>query len=150
MKKQLFMAAVAALCLASCTTSYKTSRTENIPVSVYNATVSDLDVSPERVVYTMKPSKDIRRAGVTNCKSAAVQECLSKYGNADVLLEPRYVVSIKKTSLFSKVGKVTSVTVSGRPAKYKNFRSAPDAMLPQLVGKKEIVNITNGKPASGL
>lgn len=150
MKKHLFMAAITALFLASCTTSYKTSRTEVMPVSVYNASISDLEVSPERVVYTMIPSKDVRRAGVANCQFAAVQECLSKYGNADVLLEPMYVVSIKKTGLFSKVGKVTSVTVSGRPAKYKNFRSAPDEMLPQLVGKKEIVNqYFNGKPVSG-
>lgn len=121
MKKHLFMAAIAALCLASCTTTNKTARTEVMPYSMYNASVADLDVSPERVVYTMIPSKALNRAGEANCKRAAVQECLSKNGNADLLVEPMFVVSVNGK-------KVTSVTVSGRPAKYKNFRSLPDGV----------------------
>jgi hypothetical protein len=48
---------------------------------------------------------------------------LEKNGNADLLVEPQFVYSIKRT-LFGK--EVTSVTVTGRPAKYKNFRSLPD------------------------
>lgn len=115
------MAAIAALCLASCTTTKKTARTEVMPCSMYNASVADLDVSPERVVYTMIPSKALNRAGEANCKRAAVQECLSKNGNADLLVEPMFVVSVNGK-------KVTSVTVSGRPAKYKNFRSLPDGV----------------------
>ncbi len=115
------MAAIAALCLASCTTTNKTARTEVMPYSMYNASVADLDVSPERVVYTMIPSKALNRAGEANCKRAAVQECLSKNGNADLLVEPMFVVSVNGK-------KVTSVTVSGRPAKYKNFRSLPDGV----------------------
>ncbi|MBQ2362025.1 MAG: hypothetical protein II287_00255, partial [Bacteroidaceae bacterium] len=44
-------------------------------------------------------------------------------GNADLLVEPQFVISMKR-GLFRK--KVKSVTVSGRPAKYKNFRSLSD------------------------
>lgn len=149
MKKQLFMAAVAALCLASCTTVQKTARTEVMPYGMYNASVADLEVSPERVVYTMTPSKALNRAGETNCKRAAVQECLSNNGNADLLVEPMFVVSVKK-SWFGK--KVTSVTVSGRPAKYKNFRSLPDEVWtdPVFRGAKNVsYKFINGKPVDG-
>ncbi|MBR0181969.1 MAG: hypothetical protein IJQ05_01670 [Bacteroidaceae bacterium] len=149
MKKHLFMAAIAALCLASCTTTNKTARTEVMPYSMYNASVADLDVSPERVVYTMTPSKELNRAGEANCKRAAVQECLSKNGNADLLVEPMFVVSVKKT-WFGK--KVTSVTVSGRPAKYKNFRSMPDGVWtdPVFRGSKNVsYKYINGKSVDG-
>lgn len=149
MKKQLFMVAIATLCFVSCTTTNKTARTEVMPYSMYNASVADLDVSPERVVYTMTPSKEINRAGESNCKRAAVQECLSKYGNADLLVEPMFVVSVKK-SWFGK--KVTSVTVSGRPAKYKNFRSMPDKVWtdPVFRGQKNVsYKFVNGQSSEG-
>ncbi len=149
MKKYLFSAAIAAMCFASCTTTTKTARTEVMPYAMYNASAADLDVSPERVVYTMTPSKEINRAGESNCKRAAVQECLSKNGNADLLVEPMFVVSVKR-GWFSK--KVTSVTVSGRPAKYKNFRSLPDKVWtdPVFRGNKNVsYKYINGKAVDG-
>jgi hypothetical protein len=122
MKKYLFIL-LAAMVLASCTTTTKTARTESVPYAMYNATVADLDVAPQRIKHTIVPTNEIRKAGLANCKEACIQEALEKNGNADLLVEPEFVYSMKRT-LFGK--KVISVTVTGRPAKYKNFRSLPD------------------------
>lgn len=119
--KHLFFLAVAALCLASCSkpTLTKTARTESIPYTMYNANVADLQVG-DRITYTFSPSKEIRRVGEGNCKKAAMAQALAENGNADLLVEPQYIVSK------GRKGKVLSVTVTGRPAKYKNFRSLKD------------------------
>ena len=124
--KKYMLIAVAALMAASCTTTTKTARTESVPYSMYNATVADLEVSPKRITYTMAPSKEIRSGGVANVKQAATQEALEKNGNADLLLEPQFVLSHKKGPFGLLINKVTSITVTGRPATYKNFRSMSD------------------------
>ena len=121
-RKGFFIVAVA-LAAVSCTTTTKTAREESVPYAMYNATVADLDVASQRITYTLDPSADICRGGLGNCKEAAIKEALEKNGNADLLVEPQFVISMKR-GLFRK--KVKSVTVSGRPAKYKNFRSLSD------------------------
>ena len=120
--KKFFIFAIAALAMASCTTMTKTARTESIPYAMYNANVADLEVG-DRVSYTMTPSKSIRRVGDDNVKKAAIQEVLVQNGNADLLVEPQFVIS-KRKGMFGT--KITSITVTGRPAKYKNFRSLDD------------------------
>lgn len=124
MKKYMLLLAVA-MTAAACTTTTKTARTESVPYSMYNATVADLDVASARISYTMVPTAAIRRGGPVNCKRAAIQEALAANGNADLLLEPQFVVGRKWTIFGSKI---TSVTVSGRPATYKNFRSMDDGV----------------------
>lgn len=127
MKK--FMLVIAAAMLAvSCTTTTKTARTESVPYAMYNATVADLDVAPQRISYTLKPAKAIRKGGVGNVKQAAIMEALDANGNADLLLEPQYVISHKKGPFGIFINKITSVTVTGRPATYKNFRSLDDGV----------------------
>lgn len=124
MKKNLFLTAVAAIALASCTTTIKTASTTDLPASLLSATVADLDVSAQRVVYTCTPSKEVQRAGLGNMKRAAIMEALQKFDkNADLLVEPEFVISMKN-NFFTK--KVTSITVSGRPATYKGFHSLKD------------------------
>ncbi len=122
--KKIFLLIVMAGFLSSCTTTFKTARTESVPYSMYNATVADLDVSPKRVTHTMTPSRAVRAGGVENCKQAALQEALTKHGNSDLMVEPQFVIEMEKYLFRSKV---TSVTVSGHPAKYVNFRSMPDS-----------------------
>ena len=122
MKKYFFILFVAMLAV-SCTTTTKTARTESAPYAMYNATVADLEVAPQRISYTLIPAREIKKAGLGNCKRACIQEALEKNGNADLLVEPQFVVSMKRT-LFGN--KVSSVTVTGRPAKYKNFRALSD------------------------
>ena len=105
------------LLLTSCgSTVLKTARTTEMPVMINAATAADLDVASERITYTYVPENSVRKGGTENVKQAAVQEVLRNNGNADVLVDPMYVV--KKN--FN--GKIRSVTVSGRPAKYKNIR----------------------------
>lgn len=127
MKKFLFVA-LATILAASCTTTTKTARTESVPYSMYNATVADLAVAPQRISYTLSPTKEIRKGGVGNVKQAAIMEALNANGNADMLLEPQFVLSHKKGPLGLLINKVTSVTVTGRPATYKNFRSMNDSV----------------------
>ena len=122
MKKYLFVLA-ASLMTAACTTTTKTARTESVPYSMYNATEADLDVAPQRITYTLMPTKAIRRGGLENCKNAAVQEALAANGNADLLLEPQFVVKRYRNLVANFV---TSVTVTGYPATYKNIRSLGD------------------------
>lgn len=126
MKKCIFIFAAAVWAMSSCTTVTKTARTESVPYSMYNATIADLKVAPARISYTMRPSKQINAGGINNCKQAAIQEALRVNGNADLLLDPQFVVSSKKGPFGIFINKVTSITVSGRPATYVNFRSMDD------------------------
>ena len=120
--KKLFFICAAALLAASCNTTTKTARTESIPYAMYNANAADLQVG-ERITYTYVPTKDVRRGGADNCKKAAINEACAKNGNADLLVEPRFVITVHK-GLFSR--KVKSVTVTGRPANYVNIHSLGD------------------------
>lgn len=126
MKRIFILLFSSVLLLSSCNTLTKTARTAEFGASLQSATVVDLTPATEhRVTYTMEPTKDILRGGEANVRQAAESEALTKYGNADVLLEPQYVVS-KQRSLFGS--KITSITVSGRPAYYTNFRALDDSV----------------------
>lgn len=125
MKKIYYLLGVALLA-ASCTTVTKTAKTADTPASLLSATVADLEVSPERITHTMYPNAEIRRGGISNVRQAAEQEALVKNGNADVLVDAEY--SITQTSFFIFGKKIESITVSGRPAKYKNFHSLNDSV----------------------
>lgn len=146
--KKLMILAVVALSVASCTTTTKTARTESVPYSMYNATVADLDVAPKRITYTLTPSKAVAKGGLGNCKAAAIMEALNANGNADLLLEPQFVISHKKGLFRSKV---TSVTVTGRPATYKNFRSMNDSVWCDPVFRNtKGVGVEDGSSKGGL
>ncbi|MCH5179127.1 MAG: hypothetical protein J1F13_05525 [Prevotellaceae bacterium] len=125
--KKLILFAIVAIMAASCTTTttVKTARTEGVPYSMYNASIADLKVVGPRISYTMRPSKDIQICGLNNVKQAAISEALNANGNADLLLEPQFVIS-QKRSFFKK--EVTSITVTGIPAQYVNVRSMHDSV----------------------
>ncbi len=129
--------------LSSCVTTTKTARTAETSSSIKNATVADLKVAEQRITYTMSPSKEIQRAGLSNVKQAAIQEALTKNGNADVMVEPEFVISMKNNFIFGK--EVTSITVTGRPAYYKNFRTLHDSVWssPGFYGQPNVVYVGN-------
>jgi hypothetical protein len=127
MKKSLGLLALSALLLTSCQSVMKTARTAEFPVSIKATTIVDLDVSEERVTYTMKPGRKVRRGGLENVIATAEREVLEQY-DANVLVEPLHVVS-KRRGLFGS--KITSITVSGRPATYKNYRALKDLVGPE-------------------
>lgn len=123
MKKSYYLISIVAL-LSSCTTMTKTANTADITSSLQSATVADLDVQP-RISYTMAPSKAVRRGGLDNIKRTVMSEALERNGAGDVLVNPEFTIS-KRRGLFST--KVTSVTVTGRPATYTNIRSFDDSV----------------------
>lgn len=135
-----FMALAAVVLLSSCVTTTKTARTASTSATIKNATVADLRVSDKRVTYTMSPSKAIQRAGLSNVKQAAIQEALTLNGNADVMVEPEFVIE-KERLLFGS--RINSITVTGRPAYYENFRTLPDSVWhkPGFYGQPEVVYV---------
>ncbi|MBO7272980.1 MAG: hypothetical protein J6U89_08915 [Bacteroidaceae bacterium] len=124
--KKIFSLLCVALFATACTTTVKTARTAETPTSLLSATVADLEVSPKRITYTMEPSKKLQRAGINNVKQAAEQEALAMHGNADVLVDAEYIITSTNYLIFGK--DIESVTVTGRPAKYVNFRSLNDSV----------------------
>lgn len=125
MKRILGLLALSVLLLSSCQTLQKTARTARTESSLQSATLVDIEPATEqRVTHTMTPTKEERRGGLKNVRQAAEAKVLAEY-NADLLLDPLYVIT-KKRMLFGS--KVTSITVSGRPAHYKNFRTLPDSV----------------------
>lgn len=135
MKKTFITACAVVLALSSCITTTKTAKTADLPVALYSATVSDLDVSPNRITKEYKPTNEVIRGGLTNVKRAAIREAL---GNEyDVLVEPEFVIDMKN-NFFTK--KVTKVIVSGRPAKYKNFHSLNDNVWTNEIFRKGYKN----------
>ena len=115
MKKLVLFAAVAcALSLSSCGvvkyTHYSASKVD-VATGIASANVADLQVG-ERVTYRYTTTADDRRGGADNCKRAAVWNLLKANGNADVIVSPE----------FHYDSGLNIVEVTGRPARYTNFR----------------------------
>lgn len=141
----------AVVLLSSCITTTKTARTAATSSSIKNATVADLRVADHRISYTMSPSKAIQRAGLSNVKQAVIQEALTSNGNADVMVEPEFVIEKEKLLFGSRIN---SITVTGRPAYYENFRTLPDSVWhkPGFYGQPDVVYVCscNGDDCDGI
>lgn len=140
MKKLLCFFTLALFTFSSCETLEKTATTANISSDTKSATLADLKVG-ERVTATMDVSKEIRRGGLNNIKQAVEAQALKEGGNADLLLEPQFIVEKHRGLIGSKV---TKITVSGRPAFYTNFRSVPDSVWCNPVFRGAKVVYRNG------
>lgn len=113
MKKIAFaLAAVCMLGLASCKTNYWTAT--EVPVSnvISTTSVANLEVG-EKVTYRYQISSLVRKGGLKNCKAAAIAAMLKANGNADVIVAPEYNYN----------NTLDYIEVTGRPAKYTNFKS---------------------------
>jgi len=117
MKKFFLIAAVAGAALVSSCGFQKgmsyTATSVGVGTSVQSQNIADLDVS-ERVTYRYTTTSDDRAYGLSNCKAAAIAAMLKNNGNADVIVAPEYKYD----------SKLNFIEVTGRPAKYKNFRSS--------------------------
>ena len=131
--KKLFFGIFVLLCVASCTTVNKTATTRAITAPVVAATIADLEVAPKKITYTYFPTGAVKRGGLNNVKAAAVSEALSRNGNADVLVESQCEV-VKYSGFFHRT--IVSVTVTGYPATYKNFKSVSVPTAEKLILKK--------------
>lgn len=123
MKKLLLTLSIAALTLSSCSTAYKTASQRDVIAPVTAAAIADFEVSPKKITYTFAPSRKVRAGGMQNCINTAISEALKANGGGDVLIETQQAI-VKRSGLFSR--KIKSVTVTGYPATYKNFRSADE------------------------
>lgn len=117
MKKGLIFAtaAFAVVALSSCTTISDTAYTTIPETMVVNMTVADIDVSPEQVTATTSWNWNPFRT-IKSHKANAEAKALRESG-ADVLIEPKY--EIEKRGIF----RGGSVTVTGHPGKFINFRN---------------------------
>jgi hypothetical protein len=113
MRTALFLGAV--LLLSACTTVKKveTAKTLEIygPGVIQNPVITDLDVRKQKVRGTASG----RTSATESLKNMALANAI-RTANADLLVAPVYEL---ETS-----GRRTTVTVSGFPATYTNFRSA--------------------------
>ena len=92
-------------------------------VQPVTAVLADLEVSPEKILFLYIPSNTVLQGGEANVINSAVREALLSNGNADVL------VALEKQVKYGPDGKIESITVTGYPAKYVNFRSPGDDYL---------------------
>ena len=145
MMKTIGLFFAAALLLSSCAVTQKTASTAQIPAQTQAASVASLKVG-ERVTVEMEVTKPIRKGGWKNIQQAVETKALEAAGNADVLLEPRYVVE-KHRGLFRS--KITKVTVSGRPAVYTDFHALPDSVWCNRIyraGYENMITRNGGQP----
>ena len=83
--------------------------------------MAELDVSPKRITYSFRPQAKERRGGQKNVINCAVREALAN-NDGDVLVQMEYTMRVSR-NLFG-VKKVKEVTLTGYPAKFKNFSTA--------------------------
>jgi PBP1b-binding outer membrane lipoprotein LpoB len=116
--KKLFLIAAVVLMATSCSRTLTTYTSTNLQTKsqLQTATTADLEVAENRISYTMRPTKAVQDGGKDNVINAAVAEALKMNGNADVLVDLEYVLELKD-------GRVEVITVTGHPAKYRNYRS---------------------------
>lgn len=142
MLKTLGYLAAATLLLSSCAAELRTSSTVRTQADTRAASVASLRVG-ERVTAEMEVPKSIRKGGWDNVRQAVEAKALEKAGNADVLLNPAYVVEKHRR-------KITKVAVSGRPAYYTDFHGLPDSVWTNPVFRAGFENAVNApKLATG-
>jgi hypothetical protein len=116
------------VCATSCKTIQSTAEYKDPTTFLRNVTVADLDVADERISFTFEPSRSVRRGGNQNVIKAAIHEALRANGGGDVLVDLEYI-TVTIPCLFSfSLSPIREITVSGYPAKYKNFRSLDDSI----------------------
>ncbi len=134
MKKIFVILMVSAFAMTSCSTVYKTATTRDVEPTIAAVVLSDLDVSDTKITYTLNPTKKVRRGGLKNCINTAINEALALNGG-DVLIETQQAIVTRSCVIFGVKGKIKSITVTGYPAKYKNFRPADDKTMQEAVIK---------------
>lgn len=137
MKRILFTALFVAL-VSSCSLQMKSSKSMDLdPQAVvyyqaYDLVVSETPVSGSTDSMT---SAAYLKAPRSTCESFAIANALEKVG-ADVLVEPKF------TYTYNNFGRLKRVTVTGYPAKYKNFHKASkeeiDPLYPEYIPVSEV------------
>jgi len=115
--KKIFIGLAALLCMASCSTIRRSATTMSVNSTLTSANTAELVVSPQKVrLNDYAPTAKEKRGGYENVKKVAIAKLLQQNGDADVLVEPQFEITMKRRS-------VKRISVSGYPATYKNFHS---------------------------
>lgn len=123
-KRNLLLAAsIIAVTMSSCSTTFRSASQRDVTAPVAAAAIADFEVSNQKITYTLVPTRKVRAGGFQNCVNTAISEALKANGEGDVLIETQQAI-VKRSGLFGT--KIKSVTVTGYPAKYKNFRNADE------------------------
>ena len=144
MKKVLLFLAVAAMA-TSCATPARlmnsATHSKATAIQPITALYADLNVSPTKITYFLIPSKTVVQGGYDNVINSAVREALLANGNADIL------VAMETQVKYNPAGEIESVTITGYPATYTNFRNASDEVLSTMVNS---ANTSTSAPANTL
>lgn len=122
--KRLLFLFCTSVFLISCSSvsKFSTAKTIDItPTIIQKPTVADMQVNETKVTGTF--TGKIKTTPLETIKSEAVASAL-KSVNADILVEPRFDTTIN--------GSQTTVTVSGFPATFKNFRAMKEEDIPLM------------------
>lgn len=142
MKKYLFLSLMILL-MASCTVTnskYSTAKSIDINLTgiIQKPVVVDLDVKETKVSGTATEKSE--SVSIETVKQEAIVDAVKK-SNADILVEPMFTTET--------IGEKITVTVTGFPANYKNFRSIKHEDLELLNnGYLQKVNIYEPKSSS--
>ena len=124
MKKLIFVLSCLTVILSSCSTTAKVITTSTskkaMPKMLVSPVRADLKVSSEKIVYTMVVNETVAAGGYDNIVETAVNNALERSSHADVLL------ALQTQTKYDANGRVESITVSGYPASYVNFRTCPE------------------------
>ena len=125
--KKLFLFLAVAVMATSCASSAKlissATHSKAKVIQPITALYADLNVSPTKISHFLIPRKTVILGGYDNVINTAVREALIANGNADVL------VALETQVKYTAAGEIESVTVTGYPATYTNFRSPSNDVL---------------------
>lgn len=145
MKNNLILAACVAILFvgSSCSTINNTATTASVDTQIYNLTVADLKVAPDKASSTTSWSwNPFNQVNLDLEKKNASAKILQETGS-DVLVEPQF--EVHRRGIF----RGGSLTVTGYPAKYSNFRamSREDAENIAIANGNLTVASTTAAPA---
>ena len=142
MKKLFLFLAVVAMATSCSSAKLISSATHSKAKAIQPiaALYADLKVSPTKITHFLIPSKTVIQGGYDNVINTAVREALIANGNADVL------VAMETQVKYTADGVIESVTVTGYPATYTNFRSPGDDVLRTLPQETDSSSNSIGLP----
>lgn len=129
--KKLFAIAALAVLMSSCSTHKMLVNTTRVNhQAIESTTMATIKVGEKRISYTYVPTKaDSKSLSEAQLIQNATYMALAENGNADVLVKVNSFVTYKKGLLGKRV---ESVSITGYPAYYTNFRQPNDEDLKRV------------------
>lgn len=145
MKKILLLLTVV-FAASSCATLHRsqTKVSDVYSPAVETATVATIEVSPKKITYRYIPDKESSKSlSLNQLIQNAIYAALQENGNADELVQVSYSITSKKVFFHNRV---RSITVSGYPAYYVNFRQPSDEDIRNIETLNKAKMLRNANP----